>query len=165
MKRFLTTGFAALIGAIALPVAHAIEAEEWPWKTKAPPDPALALLRSVENLSVKVSEEEPHIVTIAVEATAPRPDFSELQLVYRLGERDDRTFEFDARGRPPLRHTEEETPSPVTIEAAYKDAPAPLIRWIEVHARDNCLRFSLADGSTTECQPMPAQAIEPLGTE
>lgn len=154
---------AALAGIAAIAMTGtllAADALTWPWKDKGPNDPALALLTSVEDLSVVVNDKsEPATVAITVKATAPTPGFTELQLAYRLGDTEDLKFEFDARGRPPQDVTTEQ-PTSVTISAEYADAPLAKLAVIEVYAKDNCMGFSIKDKTKVDCKPRPATAEE-----
>lgn len=132
----------------------------WPWKDKGPNDPALALLTSIEDLSVVVNDKAtPATVTISVKATAPTPRFTELQLAYRMGDTADLKFEFDARGRPPQDMTTQEL-TPVTITAEYADPPLAKLEIIEVYAKDNCMSFSVKDKAKVDCKPRPGTAQE-----
>ena len=90
--------FPAMLAAIALFVAAPVFAaspQAWPWKSKAPPDPALATLSHIDDVTASVSE---GTVAIAVKAMAPAPGYTELQLVSRMGDPNDRIFAFDAMG-------------------------------------------------------------------
>ena len=60
----IAMSFAALI---ATPL-FAADALPWPWTSKMPPDPALAVLPKVDSVTASVDKE---IVSIGVKATAP----------------------------------------------------------------------------------------------
>jgi hypothetical protein len=146
---------AAAVAMIAMPLLAA-DPLPWPWKSKTPPDPALALLSRVDDVTVSINKSEPPTISITVKATAPTPGFTELQLTNRLGDPNDLKFEFDARGRPP-QDTTTQVLTPVTLEASYADAPIPKVKVIEVYANENCIGYSVPDGKTTECKPKPPQ--------
>ena len=93
--------FPAMLAAIVLFVATPVFAagpQPWPWKAKAPRDPALATLSHIEGVTAVVAED---IVSVSVKAMAPAPGYTELQLVSRMGDPTDRIFAFDACGRSP----------------------------------------------------------------
>ncbi|MGB6428579.1 MAG: hypothetical protein WBF11_10790, partial [Methyloceanibacter sp.] len=95
MKRL----FAAMTLAVLLTApARAAEPQTWPWKSTMPPDPALAKLSKISDVTASV---DGAMVKISVKAMAPVPGFSELQLIPRIGDPEDRIFAFDARGRTP----------------------------------------------------------------
>jgi hypothetical protein len=134
--------FPAMLAAITLFVAAPVFAaspQAWPWKSKAPPDPALAALSHIEGT-----------VSISVKAMAPAPGYTELQLVSRMGDPNDRIFAFDARGRAPQEVTTQVL-TPVTIEVSYADAPIAKLEVIEVYSNDNCLAYSVKDSKPVEC--------------
>jgi hypothetical protein len=142
--------FPAMLAAIALIVAAPVLAaspQAWPWKSKAPPDPALATLSHIDDVTASVSG---GTVSVAVKAMAPAPGYTELQLVSRMGDPNDRIFAFDARGRAPQQVTTQAL-TPVTIEASYADAPIAKLEMIEVYSSDNCLAYSLKDSKPVEC--------------
>ena len=142
--------FPAMLAAITLFVAAPVFAaspQAWPWKSKAPPDPALAALSHIEGVTAGVAE---GTVSISVKAMAPAPGYTELQLVSRMGDPNDRIFAFDARGRAPQEVTTQVL-TPVTIEVSYADAPIAKLEVIEVYSNDNCLAYSLKDSKPMEC--------------
>jgi hypothetical protein len=142
--------FPAMLAAIALFVAAPVLAaapQPWPWKAKAPRDPALATLSHIEGVTASVAE---GTVSIAVKAMAPAPGYTELQLVSRMGDPTDRIFAFDACGRAPQQVTSQVL-TPVTIEVPYTDAPIAKLEVIEVYSNDNCLAYSLKDSKPVEC--------------
>src|SRR4051812_49431509 len=99
MESSMTRNAAPIVLALlVIAPSVAMAAEPWPWVAKTPLDPALALLSKVTALNASVADK---IVAISVKAVAPQAGFSELQLTARLGNKDDRIFAFDARGRPP----------------------------------------------------------------
>jgi len=142
MKR--STLFAALL--ITGTVSAGAEAVIWPWKDKTPPDPALTTLTSVESVTVAVNKTNPPTVSITVHATAPTPNFTELQLSPRIGDPKDQIFSFDAKGRPPQDMTIQVL-SPVEIAVEYTDAPMESLGIIEVYGLDNCKAFSVKENT------------------
>ena len=142
--------FPAMLAAIALVVAAPVFAaspQAWPWKSKAPPDPALASLSHIDDVTASVSE---GTVSISVKAMAPAPGYTELQLVSRMGDPNDRIFAFDARGRAPQKITTQVLTS-VTIEVSYADAPIAKLEVIEVYSKDNCLAYAVKDSKPVDC--------------
>ncbi len=130
----------------------------WPWTDKTPPDPALVVLASVEDVTAAINKSEPPTVTITVAASAATPNFSELQLTPRMGDPNDLIFAFDAKGRPPQDLTTQVI-TPVTFTAEYSGAPIDKVGVIEVHAQSNCKAFSVKDNKPVECssQSVPQQ--------
>jgi hypothetical protein len=151
MKRPILTGV-MIASAAALTFSLPLLAEPlpWPWKDKTPPDPALAALSSVEKVTAAVNKTEPPTLTISVEASAPTPNFTELQLTPRMGDPKDLIFSFDAKGRPPQDMTKQDI-TPVSFSAEYKDAPLASVGVIEVYGQSSCKAFSLKDNKETEC--------------
>ena len=148
----------ALLG-LAAPL-HAADVQPWPWKEKGPVDPALALLTKIDDLTVTVNEKtQPATVAISVKAVAPNPKFTELQLAYRMGDTEDLTFEFDARGRPPQDMTTQ-VETPVTISAEFANPPLAKLGIVEVYAKDNCMSYSIKEKTKTECKPRGATQPE-----
>jgi hypothetical protein len=149
MKRPLLAG--SLIAA-ALAAASPLLGEPlaWPWKDKKPPDPALAILTSVESVTAAINKKEPATLTINVSAKAPNPGFTELQLVPRMGDPKDLIFSFEVKGRPPQDVTAQVL-TDVTLSPEYSDAPIANVSVIEVYAQQNCKAFSLKDNKETEC--------------
>lgn len=129
--------------------------QPWPWKSKLPPDPALVGLTSVEDVTASINKSDPPTVTITVNASAPNPNFSELQLAPRMGDPKDLIFAFDAKGRPPQDVT---TPmvTPVSFTVEYVDAPIDKVGVVEVSARDNCKAFSLTENKAVACTSQSA---------
>jgi hypothetical protein len=149
MRRLpITLALAAAAVAVSLPLLAA-DPLPWPWKAKTPPDPALVELSHVDDLSVVIDKSN-SILTITVKAQAPSPDYSELQLTYRLGDPKDRIFSFDARGRAP-QDTAAALLTPVTIESSYSDAPIGKFDVIEVYSNDNCVAYSVTDSKSVPC--------------
>src|SRR5262249_9200979 len=65
--------FHALLAVIALVVAAPVFAaapQPWPWKSKAPPDPALATLSHIDDVTASATA---GTVSVAVNAMAPAP--------------------------------------------------------------------------------------------
>lgn len=151
MKRLPITLAVAAVAAVAfsLPLLAA-DPLPWPWKAKTPPDPALVELPHVDAVSVTIDKSNPPIISITVKAQAPAPDYSELQLTYRLGDPKDRIFSFDARGRAP-QGAAADVVTPVSIDASYTDAPIGKFDVIEVYSKDNCVAYSVTESKTTEC--------------
>lgn len=135
--------FAAVLTVPAL----AAEPQAWPWKNPATPDPALAALPKISDVTAGLDKVT---VTVTVKAMAPTPGFTELQLTPRMGDPDDRIFAFDARGRAPQDVTDQ-VETPVTIEAAYSDAPIGKFDVIEVYGSDNCMGYSVTDNKPVDC--------------
>lgn len=125
----------------------AADAKPWPWKDKAPIDPALATLSRVDAVTAAV---DGSILTVEVKASAPAPGFSDLALTPRLGDPDDRIFAFDARGRAPQDMTSQVL-TPVTVAVSFADAPVAKLDRIEVYANDNCMAYSLKEKKPVEC--------------
>jgi hypothetical protein len=148
--------------AASLSAAHA-DPLIWPWKDKMPPDPALAILTSVETVSVVINKSNPPTVTIKVGATAPTPGFTELQLTARIGDPKDKIFSFDAKGRPPQDMTIQVI-TPVDINAEYSDAPLESVGVVEVYGQTNCKAFSVKDNKEVECTAKSLPAMPPTGT-
>ena len=148
----------ALLGLTA--PLQAADMQPWPWKEKGPVDPALALLTKIEDVNVTVNDKvQPATVSITVKAVAPNPKFTELQLAYRMGDTEDLTFEFDARGRPPQDMTTQ-VETPVTIAAEFSDPPLAKLGIVEVYAKDNCMSYSIKEKTKTECKPRGATQPE-----
>jgi hypothetical protein len=142
--------FPARLAVIALLLATPVLAaapQPWPWKAKAPRDPALATLSHIEAVTASVAE---GTVSVAVKAMAPAPGYTELQLVTRMGDPKDRIFAFDACGRAPQEVTSQVL-TPVTIEVSYADAPIAKLEAIEVYSNGNCLAYSVKDGKPVDC--------------
>src|SRR3990170_324223 len=127
----------------------------WPWKSKLPPDPALVQLTSVEGVTVVINKSNPPTVGITVSATAPTPNYTELQLTPRMGDPKDLIFAFDAKGRPPQDMTIQIT-EPVTFSVEYIDAPLDKVGVIEVNGASNCKAFSVTENKATECTSQSA---------
>ena len=116
MRRTLIASFAMALLATPLLAAGA---EPWPWKAKAPVDPALATLSHVDDVTAAIDDS---ILTISVKAVAPAAGYSEFTLTPRLGDPDDRIFAFDARGRAP-QEVASQVLTPVSLVMSYADAP------------------------------------------
>jgi hypothetical protein len=135
----------------------------WPWKDKMPPDPALAILSSVDSVSAAINKTNPPTVTIKVGASAPTPNFTELQLTPRIGDPKDQIFSFDAKGRPPQDMTIQVI-TRVEISAEYSDAPVESLGVVEVYGQANCKAFSLKDNKEVECSAKSLPAMPSTGT-
>jgi hypothetical protein len=144
MHRFL---IALLTTAMLATPLLAAGAEPWPWKSKAPVDPALATLSHVDDVTAAVDDS---VLTISVKALAPAAGYSELTLTPRLGDPDDRIFAFDARGRAP-QEIASQVLTPVTLAMSYADAPLSKLDRIEIYANDNCMAYSVKDKKPTDC--------------
>ena len=127
----------------------------WPWKSKLPPDPALVVLTSVEDVTAAINKTDPPTVTITVNASAPTADFSELQLAPRIGDPKDLIFAFDAKGRPPQDLTTQVI-TPVTFTVEYVDAPIDKVGVVEVNAQGSCKAFSLTENKAVPCTSVSA---------
>jgi hypothetical protein len=136
----------SLMTVLATPLL-AVEPEPWPWKAKAPMDPALAILSHVDEVTAAIDNS---IITIAVKAVAPSPGYSGLTLTPRLGDPDDRIFAFDARGRAP-QEMSSQVLTPVSLAISYADAPLSKLDRIEVYANDNCMAYSVKDKKPADC--------------
>jgi hypothetical protein len=130
----------------------------WPWASKSTPDPALAVLAEISDVTASIDKSEKPLVSITVNATAPTANYSDLQLVPRMGDPTDLIFAFDARGRPP-QDVNDGAATPVTISAKYSDAPVAKVGVIEVYGQNNCKGFSITDNKAVECtsQSMPQE--------
>ncbi len=134
----------------------AAEPELWPWKSKLPPDPALVVLTSIEDVTATINKSgDPPTVTISVNASAPTPNFSELQLAPRIGNPKDLIFAFDAKGRPPQDLTTQVITS-VSFTVEYVDAPLDKVGVVEVNAPGSCKAFSLTEKMAVACTSQPA---------
>ena len=144
MRRTLIASFAMALLATPLLAAGA---EPWPWKAKAPVDPALATLSHVDDVTAAIDDS---ILTISVKAVAPAARYSEFTLTPRLGDPDDRIFAFDARGRAP-QEVASQVLTPVSVAMSYADAPLSKLDRIEVYANDNCMAYSVKDKTPIDC--------------
>jgi hypothetical protein len=157
----------ALTASLAVATASlpllAADPQPWPWISKLPPDPALVQLVSTEGVTVAINKSEPPTVAITVRATAPTPNYTELQLTPRMGDPKDLIFSFDAKGRPPQDMTIQVT-SPVTISIEYTDAPVASLGVVEVYAQSNCKAFSIKDNKEVECTATSLPVTPPTGT-
>lgn len=122
----------------------------WPWKSKLPPDPALVQLVSIEDVNVVISKTTPPTIGITVNASAPTPNYSELQLAPRVGDPKDTIFAFDAKGRPSQDMTIQVV-TPVSFAVDYADAPIDKVGVIEIYSQSNCKAFSVKDNKPTDC--------------
>lgn len=127
----------------------------WPWKSKLPPDPALVELVSVDDVSVVINKSNPPTVSITVNAQAPTPNYTELQLAPRMGDPKDLIFSFDAKGRPPQDMTIQVV-TPVSFTLEYVDAPIDKVGVVEVNGMSNCKAFSVTENKATECTSQSA---------
>jgi hypothetical protein len=152
MKRPILVGAriaSAAVMTASLPLLAA-DLQTWPWKSKLPPDPALAQLASVEGVSVVINKSDPPTVAITVNASAPTPGYSEFQLAPRMGDPKDLIFSFDAKGRP-SQDMVTQVITPVRFTLEYKDAPIDKIGVVEVHGQSNCKAFSVTENKEAEC--------------
>ncbi len=147
------TAFLAVMTA-SLPLLAA-DPLPWPWKSKLPPDPALVQLVSVDDVSVVINKSNPPTVAITVNAQAPTPNYTELQLTPRMGDPKDLIFAFDAKGRPPQDMTIQVV-TPVSFTVEYADAPIDKLGVVEVNAAGNCKAFSVTENKATECTSQSA---------
>jgi hypothetical protein len=148
----LTASLAVMTASFPLLAADPLP---WPWKSKLPPDPALVQLVSVDDVSVVINKSDPPTVAITVNAQAPTPNFTELQLTPRMGDPKDLIFSFDAKGRPPQDMTIQVV-TPVSFSVEYSDAPIDKVGVVEVNAQDNCKAFSVTENKATECTSQSA---------
>jgi hypothetical protein len=149
MKRPILIGALTVFAALAASPLAA-DTRPWPWKDKTPPDPALVTLSSVKGVTASISQSDKPILTVTVEASAPVPGYSGLQLTPRIGDPKDLIFAFDAKGRPPQdMSTQVETPVTITLE--YADAPTEKVGVVEIYSQSNCKAFSITDNKETEC--------------
>jgi hypothetical protein len=144
-----------LVGAVAATamMSASVFADDtlpWPWASKSTPDPALALLTEIGDVTASIEKSDKPLVSITVNATAPTPNYSDLQLVPRMGDPNDLIFAFDAKGRPP-QNVNDKAPAQVTISAKYSDAPIAKVGVIEVYGQNSCKAFSVADSKAVEC--------------
>jgi hypothetical protein len=147
------TAFMAVMTA-SLPLLAA-DSLPWPWKSKLPPDPALVQLVSIEDVSAVINKTNPPTISITVNASAPTPNFSELQLTPRIGDPNDLVFAFDAKGRAPQDMTIQVV-TPVDFTVDYADAPIDKIGVIEVQSQSNCKAFSVKENKPTDCTSQSA---------
>jgi hypothetical protein len=150
MNRATLAGALAATAALTVSLPLLAEPVTWPWKSKTPPDPALVNLTSVEDVTVSISKSDSPLVTINVSASAPTPNFTELQLAPRIGDPNDEIFAFDAKGRPPQDLTSQVV-TPVTFTAAYTNAPVEKVGVVEIHTTSNCKAFSVKDQKPVDC--------------
>jgi hypothetical protein len=151
MYRLILIGaLATLVGMAAGSPLLAADPQIWPWKSKLPPDPALVQLVSIDGVSVVINKSEPPTVAITINAQAPTPNYTELQLTPRIGDPNDLIFAFDAKGRPPQDMTIQVV-TPVSFTVEFTDAPLDKIGVVEVHGQGNCKAFSVKDNKDAEC--------------
>jgi len=154
------TLFAGAMAALAMMSASALAADTipWPWASKSTADPALAALMDIDDVTASIEKSGKPLVSITVTATAPTPNYSDLQLTPRMGDPKDLIFAFDAKGRPPQNVTDEVV-TQVTISGKYSDAPIAKVGVIEVYGQNNCKAFSIIDNKAVECssKSMPQQ--------
>jgi len=148
----LVAAFALAGGATPL---WAADAQPWPWKSKLPPDPALVVLTSVEGVTAAITKSDPPKVTITVSASAPTPNYSELQLTPRMGDPKDLIFAFDAKGRPP-QDLSNQVITPVSFTVEFIDAPIEKVGVVEVNAQEGCKAFSLTENKEVPCTSLSA---------
>lgn len=148
----LTASLAVMTASLPLLAADPLP---WPWKSKLPPDPALVQLVSIEDVSAVINKSNPPTVSITVNASAPTPNYSELQLTPRMGDPKDLVFAFDAKGRPSQDMTIQVV-TPVTFTVDYADAPIDKVGVVEVHSRSNCKAFSVTENKPAECTSQSA---------
>jgi hypothetical protein len=148
----LAASLAVLTASFSLLAAEPLP---WPWKSKLPPDPALVELVSVDDVSVVINKSDPPTVGITVNAQAPTPNYTELQLTPRMGDPKDLIFSFDAKGRPPQDMTIQVV-TPVSFSVEYVDAPLDKVGVIEVNADGNCKAFSVTKNKVTACTSQSA---------
>jgi hypothetical protein len=157
MNRKIVFGAVAATAMVSASV-FADDTLPWPWASKSTPDPALAVLTEIGDVTASIDKSDKPLVSITVNATAPTPNYSDLQLVPRMGDPKDLIFAFDAKGRPP-QNVSDEAPTQVTISAKYSGAPTAKVGVIEVFGQNNCKGFSITDNKAVECtsKSMPEQ--------
>lgn len=147
----------AIAGLVAFGIAGSAAAATskptpWPFNTGKLPNPALGLMSKVDGIKVAVGGNKSKLLTITVEATAPREGYSDLTLVGRPGPKDDQTFAFDARGRPPENMTAAAQPTPVTVQGTFANAPVSSVKTVEIYAEHNCIAYSVVKKTTGPCR-------------
>ena len=154
------TIFFGAMAAVVLISASVLAADTipWPWASKSTPDPALAALTEIGDVTASIEKSDKPLVSITVNATASTPNYSDLQLVPRMGDPKDLIFAFDAKGRPP-QNVNDQAVTQVTISAKYSDAPIAKVGVIEVYGQKNCKAYSITDNKAVECtsKSMPQQ--------
>jgi hypothetical protein len=160
MKMPLFLAAAGLFACSIIGSAAAAQTKPWPFNVKTPPNPALGLMNSIDDVKVSVSASDPKLITITVQATAPGPGYSNLTLVGKPGPLNDLTFAFEARGRPPQQTSPQPEPTQVTLGGTYEDAPIAKVKTVEIYARNNCMAYSVADGKTGPCTVRMPKAEE-----
>jgi hypothetical protein len=153
-RKALAGAMTVTVAVMSLPLLAA-DSTPWPWKSKRPPDPALVQLVSIEDVSAVINDTNPPTVSITVNASAPTPNYSELQLTPRIGDPNDLIFAFDAKGRPPQDMTIQVV-TPVSFTVDYTDAPIDKVGVIEVNSQSNCKAFSVKDKKPTDCTSQSA---------
>lgn len=148
MNRTILVGAAAAV--LMSASVFAADTIPWPWASKSTPDPALAALTEIGDVTASIEKSDKPLVSITVNATAPTANYSDLQLVPRMGDPNDLIFAFDAKGRPP-QDVSEEAATQVTINGKYSDAPVAKVGVIEVYGQNNCKAFSVTDNKAVEC--------------
>ena len=148
----LTASLAVMTASLPLLAADPLP---WPWKSKLPPDPALVELVSIEDVSAVINKSDAPTVSITINASAPTPNYSELQLTPRMGDPKDLIFAFDAKGRPPQDMTIQVVTS-VTFTVDYGDAPIDKVGVVEIHSQSNCKAFSVTENKPAECTSQSA---------
>jgi hypothetical protein len=148
----LTASLAVMTASLPLLAADPLP---WPWKSKLPPDPALVQLVSIDDVSVVINKSTPPTVSITVNAQAPTPNYTELQLTPRMGDPGDLIFAFDAKGRPSQDMTIQVV-TPVSFTVEYADAPIEKLGVVEINALGNCKAFSVTDNKPTDCTSQSA---------
>ena len=133
----------------------AADTQPWPWKSKLPPDPALVVMTSIQDVTAAINKSDPPTVTITVNALAPTPNYSELQLTPRMGDTKDQIFAFDAKGRPP-QDLSTQVITPVSFTVEYVEAPIEKVGIIEVNAQEGCKAFSLTENKAVDCTSLSA---------
>ena len=83
MNRKIVFGAVAATAMISASV-FADDTLPWPWASKSTPDPALAALTEIGDVTASIEKSDKPIVSIAVNATAPTANYSDLQLVPRF---------------------------------------------------------------------------------
>jgi hypothetical protein len=123
----LVAGFALASGATLLLAA---DAQPWPWKSKLPPDPALVVLTSIQDVTAAITKSG-------------------------MGDTKDLIFAFDAKGRPPQDLTTQVI-TPVSFTVEYAEAPIEKVGVVEINAQEGCKAFSLTENKAVDCTSISA---------
>ncbi len=143
-RRYLLPFAAGILAATPLLAAAPLP---WPWTSKMPADPALAVLPKVESVTGSLDETT---LKLTIKAVAPTTGFTELALSPRIGDPKDRVFAFDIRGRAP-QEAAAPAATPVTLDVAFTGAPSGKFDIVEIYAKENCQGYSLTEKKPVAC--------------